>query len=810
MDSLLSGSPNESRELLQLRTNLFDVYIKGKPYHPTVETLQLHRENEGMRMKTEIAATVLNQQIQLQEYKLFSVASQDWVDGLTDQAEPCFYETQSYELFIESHTDQRIEFFHVSPYLRQAVKPVGRSGRLFSGVLQFQNEIGYTDLEIRLNGQAGLRLQLEIYPTKLDYKRDYHAILNEVNQQIYNLSFDFMRKTYQATGLTQTSTQSLTEYFTILRNVFDQLTGAVERIDKMPHHRMNQEQHIRTADKVKRAGRENNAFLTKRPNLLVQDHTNGFIPIGSEMYRPTQLLETKRKLDYNTNENRFLRWMLERIDRKLGDLQAIVMDKKRRSQSPDPALLDQIKRMKTVLRRLLQFDFLQQAGQMRHFNISMVLQMAPGYREAYRIYLMLMKGLSIQSDLFHVSMKDLAQLYEYWCFLKIHELLAKKYRLLKHDIIRVNRSGLFVTLDRTQRAKVDYENPTNGERFTLYYNALPSEDQHKEPPTLAQRPDNVLTLHKHDGLGQSKVYKYVFDAKYRINPAFEGSWYHRQYGQPGPEEDDINTMHRYRDSIVYQEKGSLEFERSMFGAYVLFPYADEEKFKSHRFYRSIDLINIGAFPLLPGSTSLLEAFLDELILDSPEKAFERSTQPRGTKPYYENKLSGRNMLVGSMRTGQLEAVLRSSSYYMPLKNLTDHKVLTSLEYIALYQSRKQFEHEAGVQWYGRIADWRIVKRREIKERPAKLGTEEELYVYYVIEKWQQRKTTIEPGGQSVYTCLYTTKYLFDRAVELAELRLDNEEQLQEWREKRRQGRVKVRLDREYVDLAENVMGIELE
>ncbi|PWV98526.1 hypothetical protein DFQ01_11736 [Paenibacillus cellulosilyticus] len=810
MDSLLSGSPNESRELLQLRTNLFDVYIKGKAYHPTVETLQLHRENEGTRMKTEITATVLNEQIQLQDYKLFSVASQDWVDGLTEQAEPCFYETQSYELIIESHTDQKIEFFHVSPYLRQAVKPVGRSGRLFSGVLQFQNEIGYTDLEIRLNGQTGLKLQLEIYPTKLDYKRDYHAILNEVNQQIYNLSFDFMRKTYQATGLTQTSSQSLTEYFTILRNVFDQLTGAIERIDKMPHHRMNQEQHIRTADKVKRAGSENVAFLAKRPHLLVQDHKIGFIPIGTEMYRPTQLLETKRKLDYNTNENRFLRWMLERIDHKLADLQAIVTDKKRRSQSPDPVLLDQIKRMKTVLRRLLQFDFLQQAGEMRHFNISMVLQMAPGYREAYRIYLMLMKGLSIQGDLFHVSMKDLAQLYEYWCFLKIHDLLAKKYRLLKQDIIRVNRSGLFVTLDRTQRAKVDYENPNNGERFTLYYNALPSEDQHKEPPTLAQRPDNVLTLHKHDGLGQSKVYKYVFDAKYRINPAFEGSWYQRQYGQPGPEEDDINTMHRYRDSIVYQEKGSTEYERSMFGAYVLFPYADEEKFRTHRFYRSIDLINIGAFPLLPGSTSLLEAFLDELILDSPEKAFERSTQPRGTKPYYENKLSGRNMLVGSMRTGQLEAVLRGSSYYMPLKNLSDHKVLTSLEYIALYQSRKQFEHEAGVQWYGRITDWRIVKRREIKERPPTEGTEEELYVYYTIEQWQQRKTTIEPGGQSVYTCLYTTKYLFDNALELAELRLENEEQLREWREKRRRGKVKVRLDSEHVDLAENVIGIELE
>ncbi|WP_307719841.1 restriction endonuclease-like protein [Paenibacillus kobensis] len=758
-------------------------------------------------MTTEIAAVAMSPHIRIEEFRLYSVGRQQWVDGFSEQVEPCLYETQSYELIIESHTDQRLEFYHTNPHIRRALKPVGRSGRVFSGLLQFQNEIGYTDLEIRLGGETALMLRLEIYPTKLDYKRDYHAILHEVNQQVYNLSFDFLRRTYQTTGLTHTTSQSLTEYFAILQSVFHQLVSAVERIERMPHHQMDEERHVRDANKVKRAGRENISFLAKRQHLLTSDQKHGFIPIHGQMYRPTQLLETKRKLSYDTNENRFLRWMLERIDRKLGDIHAIVRGKDWRSQ--DPELLEQITRMKTALRRLLQFDFLQQSGQMQHFNVSMVLQMAPGYREAYRIYLTLMKGLSIQSDLFHISMKDLAQLYEYWCFLKIHELLARKYRLLKQDIIRVNRSGLFVTLDKTQRAKVDYENPHNGEKFSLYYNALPSEDQRKDPPTLAQRPDNVLTLHKHDGSGQAKVYKYVFDAKYRINPAYEGSSYRDQYSHPGPEEDDINTMHRYRDSIVFQEKGSTEYERSMFGAYVLFPYSDEEKFKEHRFYRSIDLINIGAFPLLPGSTSLLEAFLDELILDSPEKAFERSTQPRGTKPYYENKLSGRNMLVGSMRTGQLEAVLQNSSYYMPLRNLSDHKVLTQLEYIALCQSRKQFQHEAGVQWYGRVLDWKIVKRSEITERPARPNTEDDLYVYFKIEQWQKRKISIALGGQGVYTCLYTTKYLFDRAIELAELRLDDESQLREWREKRRRGKVKVRLDREYVDLAERVLGIEV-
>ena len=442
---------------------------------------------------------------------------------------------------------------------------------------------------------------------------------------------------------------------------------------------------------------------------------------------------------------------------------------------------------------------------MRQLSITLVLQMAPGYREVYRNYLMLMKGLSIQSDLFRLSMKDLAQLYEYWCFLKIHDLLSRKYELLKQDIIKVNRTGVFVTLDKTQKAKMVYRNPKNGEKFTLYYNTLPRGEQ---TPTISQRPDNVLTLKKNDS---DSEYKYIFDAKYRLNPAYEGTPYLRDYKTPGPEESDINTMHRYRDAIVYSEGSGRELERSMFGAYVLFPYHDEEQFQEHKFYKSIELINIGAFPFLPNSTKLMEAFLDEIIMDSPEKAYERSTRPRGTKDYYQNKMAGRNVLVGSLRgVEQLEDALKYGFYHVPLENITEHTLLTQLEYVALYQSVKKFEsrgEESGIHWYGRIKDWKVLRRGEITERPPRPGTEEKLYVKFTVEQWMKRETPIVPGGRGIYTLLYTSKYVFDRAVEIAELKLDTEEDIRQWREQRRHGRVKVELDHDQVDLASRVLEI---
>lgn len=793
MDSPLTGYPNAPVELLRIETNLFNLYIQGKPFHPTVETLQLHRQDGDVWSDAHFRVEFPSTKVELSSLQVFSrrmLSLQPWDDG-SGQAEPLFYETQAYELVVEKKKqDLPLVFFHENMYLRQAIKPLGQM--LLSGVLNFQNEVGMTELELRLHGEVIFKLQIEVFPSKMDYKRDYEVILREVNEQIYNLSFDFLRKTYHLTGLRETRHQSVTEFFTILQQVFQQLTQNVDRIKSAPHYKMRSEPHKVEASRARRVGKENIAFLRKRPELFVH---------GQQI--PTHVLETRRYMDFDTVENRFVRWVLLRISSKLKELRAHAA---KRGNNPDPVLLKKIDFMGVQLQRLLKHDFLA-VGDMKQASLTLVLQMAPGYREVYRIYLLLMKGLSIQGDLFRLSMKDLAQLYEYWCFLKIHQLLNRKYELLSQDLIKVNRNGLFVKLERGQKAKMVYRNPRNGEIFSLFYNSLPKGDT---TSTLVQRPDNVLTLKKNDA---SVEYKYIFDAKYRLNAAYEGTPYWGKYNQPGPEEEDINTMHRYRDAIVYKDQRNGEYERSMFGAYVLFPYPDEERFKEHPFYKSIELVNIGAIPLLPNATNLMEQLLDEMIQDSPEKAYERSTRPRGTKEYYYNKFSGKNVLVGSLRgPSQLEMALEHRFYHMPLKNIADHKLLTQIEYIAMCQSRKKFQGpgNTGIHWIGKVLDWKVVRRGEITERPARPGTEEELYVKFTIERWNRRDQPIALGGQGIYTCVYTSKYMFDRASEIAELKLENEEDLRQWREARRVGKVKVQLDHKDVDLAGPVVGIRVE
>ena len=164
---------------------------------------------------------------------------------------------------------------------------------------------------------------------------------------------------------------------------------------------------------------------------------------------------------------------------------------------------------------------------------------------------MLQKGLSINSNIFALSMKELSLLYQYWCFIKINSLLRKRYKLISSDFITVNREGIFVSLKKGVTSTLVYKNPKTKETFKVYYNSFKSSNSGSKTEgskTISQKPDNLLAI---DKLGSEKAYEFVFDAKYKIDISKD---YQDRYGGIGPKEEDINTMYRYRDAIVYKNR----------------------------------------------------------------------------------------------------------------------------------------------------------------------------------------------------------------------------------------------------------------
>ena len=451
-------------------------------------------------------------------------------------------------------------------------------------------------------------MTIEIFPTKLDYKNDYQKLLQEVNDEIYNLAYHFIRKTYLGAKIKLDGTPSMAEFYRLIRKHFDQFIGAVKRIERLPHHLLQNEYVRARGDQIRKLDSRSRSYLRKRPTLFVEVEKG--IQIDDRVLMPKEGLRIKKERTHDTFENQFVKFMMTRLIHKLEDLMERLNNQRRwGNEEPDPELMEGIRKMIKRLDSILKSPFWRTIGRLDRSVYSLVLQMAPGYREAYQIFLTVSKGLALQGRIYQMSVKDVATLYEYWTFLKLGQILSKKYDLVSQDIVKANRDGLYVNLDSNRKAERIFQHPITKEKIVLTYQKYEG-----NLPTLSQKPDMMLSIQKK---GKDYSYHYIFDAKYRIDYAQKGSYYQRHYGNPGPMEDDINTMHRYRDSIVASQNGP--YERTSFGAYVLFPWFHEEVYQEHHFYKSINEVNIGALPFLPNATGLVEQFVERLIDSSSRR-----------------------------------------------------------------------------------------------------------------------------------------------------------------------------------------------
>ena len=739
--------PTGSDELVYIRTDRVNLTIKGPAAHPNFQGVEYREGDSEFKLSCS------------EEYELSLKGCADTgatmvvgsVYSGVYTVSPLFYEQQRYEIVIESNGDHEIAFWHDNLNIRNKVTRVGRNSKILSGVINFGNEIGLSDLLVRVDGSNYLRLTIEVLPTKISYKDDYKSILEDVTREVYGLVFDFLKKAYFGYQQSDHVISTPVEFFAVIRQIFGDFMKAADVILAQPHHLLETTHEVLPSHKIKRTDNRSLHWIEKHPDQA---------KINADRILIAKTLAVKKQITYDTKENRLTKYILQTTAKKLESFKRNYLNLQR---AEDKAVVNQIDEMIHNLNRRSNASFLADVGPHESSaGMSLVFSMAPGYRDLYKYYLMLLRGLSITGDVFHISIKDLAVLYEYWCFIKLNSLMKDRYELVSQDIIKVQGNGLYVSLVKGSRSRVKYRNPVNGEVITLSYN--PKET---ELPTGTQRPDNVLNLRKK---GADTEYEYVFDAKYRINPALPGTDYYETIShKPGPEVGDINTMHRYRDAIVYQN-GASPYERTMFGAYVLFPYVNEEEYRQHRFYESIRKVNIGGLPFLPSAMHLVSQMLDELISDSPESAFERATLPRGI----EDKLqkvdwATRDVLIGDLRsTKQLAVSLEHKFYHIPVSQVKDENL--PIRYVALYQSNRLFGAGSGIRYYGEVKSCRPVKRREIHYLPR---ASDELYYYLEIKEWKALSKPIAIKERSMGR-QFTNMFLLEHSSEAPELGIRSE------------------------------------
>ncbi len=760
MVSPLSGSNNEI-ELVKIETEELSLTIKGNPYHEKYESL---KEYQAMNVDEMMYFRVDGKTESVSIFDARLQRLDEW-----NEHPPIFFENRSYQLVVVPKNNRQLSFYHEHPGFRKQVSSIQMGSlHVLMGNLSFPNEVGNTTFEIKDDQDTLLTVTFEVFPAKLDYKDDYRALLDEVNDEIYNLAFHLLKRTYLGASAIYATNPSKSEFYRILNDSFERFMKSISHIKRQPHHTLMTRHQLVRGEKIRKLDSVGMNYLRKRPHLL-----------QGENNIPTKGITAYKEVSYDTLENRFVKWMMQRVIHKIDDLLKALEGNSRYTRGEtDEDLLERVKNMKYRMKNELNDPFWRAIGKLDRSVFSLVIQMAAGYRDAYQIFLMLSRGLTLRGQIFKMSVKDVARLYEYWTYLKLGQILSKKYIPLHQDVIQVKQDGLYVTLDESKTAKRTFKHPETDEVIELYF-----QKRNGRLPTVTQKPDTMLAIEKK---GKNYQYQYIFDAKYRIDFA-ESSHYKRKYGAPGPMEEDINTMHRYRDALVVEQEGP--FERTAYGAYVLFPWNQEEEYENHPFYKSIEKVNIGGFPFLPNATRLVEQFLDHLIEKSPEEIIREGILPRGTKEEWHSSLEEK-VLVGSVKTeSDYEIYRKNGVYQLPIKQLKPG--WQEAKYIALYAPKKWHREKGGIQYVAKIKHIQMQQNDD--------------YVYFELEPWKKLDQLIRPVGYGIQTYTITTMSLLKEVQELPELFMKSKEERTLWKILRRfTKQVKVELDHNNLDEASTI------
>jgi hypothetical protein len=393
----------------------------------------------------------------------------------------------------------------------------------------------------------------------------------------------------------------------VFGGIYKELIKSSRFILNRPHSTIINEVRYQRAEKI------------QKWNNLLEEEYKRHEKFPNKLYR----LDLKT-LNSNTTENQFFKFAVFQTLKRF--IKVKVHIKSLYSKSLSNSFINELNIMEKELHIISSNPFFRSIDSFRGLKQeSLVLQKATGYSSVYKSWIMLNSGLKFLDGIQQIELKNIAELYQIWCFLEMKNVLQSllgKSNPDEVELAEIHVDDFVFKIERGIKSKISFKN-SNGDLIDLYHDySFDTESGLIKSYTVKQRPDIVLQITKND-LKENYILSYLFDAKYRLQSD------EKENAPELPPDDAINQMHRYRDAIYFKSKNKPEKE--IIGAYILFPGSGNlESVKKLDYFKSINTVNIGAFPLRPNdeiNKILLKNHLRNLLqLDTESILNEVSTQ----------------------------------------------------------------------------------------------------------------------------------------------------------------------------------------
>ena len=296
------------------------------------------------------------------------------------------------------------------------------------------------------------------------------------------------------------------------------------------------------------------------------------------------------------------------------------------------------------------------------------------------------------------------KLYEIWCFLTMKKMIQQimsikdNERHLYMDEYPKRAMDMFINPDAN--VSVTFRHPNLSTEARLCYQETYTNDVREgedgliypHTETTQQRPDIVLYIRPSKSESKFRL-TYLYDAKYRVKDAANTN------DSDSPLEDTLNQMHRYRDAIYFDiDEAERPRGKEIIGGFILFPGRGEKaEVEKQAYYKSIEKVNIGAFPLLPKrgdendydvECSLLEEHLRKVILgELPYEQIKDSIPQKGLR--YEDASDGNDIVLVSKIRGsgvQRKWIADHLLLNIPIENITKVPDLVRAQQVIVFDN----------------------------------------------------------------------------------------------------------------------------
>lgn len=532
-------------------------------------------------------------------------------------------ETQGYEWSIEQA--DTLDAIELKSSLKGSRFCSWKDKRSQSGSFRVVNHLGLADFHLAAPDLQGLDLQFEIVSRKFDFDSEYRRLTEDIAGFCQQLLLSWDAPTRLRFNADPTEAHKLLlEQFLFLKSFMtrDRLSRLLEAISRNPHSAL-----IRESEWVPAPAARSSDYMSD-PCGMLRDWRH----IGGRRI-PGEVKDIRKSDTHDTAPNRFIKFALAQFRQICTEV-----CERQWTENKKPSTIGlEAREMLEQLDGLLSRRFFNEIGRMQRLPLdNQTLQKREGYREVLQAWLLTQAATSLnwegERNCYEGTTRDVATLYEYWIFIKLHEVLASIPGLKEapgngsaaDQFISEADGQITINLKQGSYSRSTYtwEGMGTWLRIDLQYErSFGSERSATRSGSYSRtfRPDYTLSIYpasfssEQHADAAGKLAHLHLDAKYRAEDisAVFGS-------RDTPEEEisieklesksgrtyrrgDLLKMHTYNDAL-----------RHTIGSYVLYPGTKtEEAEKLPKFHEIAP--GVGAMVMKPGNDECLDAMRRFLI-----------------------------------------------------------------------------------------------------------------------------------------------------------------------------------------------------